>query len=241
MAGRGQFEKDMSWLFKSQLAGRPYKQRRFTAGKDRVGGYYGRYAGAGGGERKFKDVTLDDAVVSSGGTVTDSINKIGQGVTEITRIGRKCTLKEIHWKYTVSLPEVDAVADPAAVGTVRTIMYLDKQCNGATAAVTDILETDDYQSFYNLANQGRFSIIMDKLHTLNYMTMASDGAALVSMGKVTRNYSFDKRCNIPLEFDNTTGAITEIRSNNVGVLILSDTGTMGFTSNIRIRFSDGAR
>ncbi len=230
-------------LYKSPRYAGPYKRRKmFIPGQDRVGGYYGRYSGTKGkGELKFFDVSLDDAVVSSAGTITDSINKIGQGVTEKTRIGRKCTVKSIQWRYHLDLPEIDAAADPAASGTVRVIMYIDKQCNGATATVTGILETDNFQSFYNLANEGRFKVLLDRNHVLNYLTLASDGAGVVSSGVVNKNYTFNKACNIPLEFDSTTGAITEIRSNNIGILLLSNTGVIGFQSEIRLRFSDGSR
>ncbi len=48
------------------------------------------------GELKFHDVDLDDALVSATGTVTPSINLIAQDVLENTRVGRKCTLKNIQ-------------------------------------------------------------------------------------------------------------------------------------------------
>ena len=51
--------------------------------------------------------------------------------------------------------------------------------------------------------------------------------------------SFYKKVNLPVEFDSTAGAITEIKSNNIGILLLSKNGKAGFSSKIRIRFSDG--
>ena len=217
------------------------KARPFvTAGYTRTGGFYGRYSGTAPGELKFHDVDLDDVTTSSSGLVTDSINKIAQGVTESTRVGRKCTLKRIGWKYEVKLDERDGVANPPNGDVVRIIMFLDKQCNGATAAVTDLLESADYQSFNNLANSGRFRVLMDKVVTINYRNLASDGAGIVSSTEVMQSGSFYKRCNIPLEFSATTGAITEIRSNNIGVLIISRGSSAGFASKIRLRFSDGS-
>lgn len=199
----------------------------------RTSGFYGATAA----ELKFHDVDLDDAVVATGGTVTPTINIIPNGTTEIQRIGRKVHIKKIGWKYTVSLPESDAQATPAPCDAVRVILYQDKQCNGATAAVTDILESADYQSFNNLVNKGRFRVLMDRKHTLNYSGMASDGAGLVSQSAVESNHSFYKVCNIPVEFDSTVGSITEIRSNNLGVLLISSQGVAGFASKIRLRFS----
>ncbi len=214
------------------------KRRAFRPGYDRVSGYYGRYAPQGGGELKFHDVDLDDAVVANGGTITATINIIPQGVTEITRVGRKCTIKRIGWRYTVNLPESDAQATPASADTVRVILYMDKQANGATAAVTNILESADFQSFNNLANSMRFRVLMDRTHSMSYSGMASDGAGVVSQANTFNTFTFFKKCNIPLEFNAATGAIGEIRSNNLEVLLISSSGTASFASKFRLRFSD---
>jgi len=227
-----------SYKRKYTRGGLPYKKRRlFVPGKDRVGGYYGRYAGSKG-ETKFHDVAGNDAVVASGGTVVDSLNKIAQGVTESERVGRKCTIKSLSVHYQLTLPESDAVATPVDGDITRVIFYVDKQANGATIAVTDLLETADILSFYNLANSSRFVILCDKMHSLNYLTMASDGAGLVSQALVIKNYSFHKSLNTPIEFSATTGAITEIRSNNIGRLVISEKGLSGFFAEHRLRFQD---
>ncbi len=216
---------------------RKYTSKAFIPGVDRTGGYYGRYTGRSG-ELKFHDVDLDDGSIAGAGTITATINIIPQGVTEVQRVGRKCTIKSVNWKYRCEIPEVDAVATPATGDTARIILFLDKQANGATAAVLDVLETASFQSFRNLANSGRFNILMDKVVTLNYSGMASDGAGVVSQAKVIREGSFYKSCNIPIEFSSTTGAIGEIRSNNLSVLLISSDGVMVFTSKFRLRFSD---
>ncbi len=179
---------------------------------------------------------LDDALVATGGTVTPSICLIPQGTTEVQRDGRKCTITNIAWRYEFRLAETDAAATPAAPDVMRIIMFLDKQCNGATAAVTDILESADYQSFNNLVNSGRFIKILDRTVSINYASLASDNAAVVSQAAVTRSGVFYKTCNFPLEFNGVTGAITEIRSNNLGVLLISKTGVVEFNSKIRLRF-----
>lgn len=211
---------------------------RFRAGFDRTGGFYGRYAN--GGELKFHDVDLDDAAIAQAGTLTASINLIPQGVTEKTRVGRKCVIKSILWRYTIDKATTTSTASGGEI--VRVVMFVDKQCNGATAAVAGaggILETDDYQSYNNLANSGRFRILYDKVHMANSTAAAGDGTANDTFSRFITG-KFYKKCNIPLEFDSTTGAITEIRSNNIGVLLLSKTGAItGFDSKIRLRFSDG--
>lgn len=217
---------------KRKVGGRP-----FVAGRDRVGGYYGRFSGVRG-ELKFHDVDLNDAVVSGTGTVTASINLIPQGVTESERVGRKCTIKSVHWRYNLILPEQDAQATPENGDSIRIILFVDKQANGATAAVTDILETATIHSFKNLANQQRFVFLSDKLTSLNYNSLASDGAGVVSQSRFLVQYTMNKTCNLPIEFSGVTGAIGEIRSNNIGVLLISSSTIMKFDSKFRLRFSD---
>ncbi len=213
-----------------------YLKRRKTFVPGPIG-HGARYA-ARTGEWKFLDTTLNDAIVSATGTVTPTVNIIPQGVTESERVGRKCMIKSFHWRYQVSLAERDAVANPFPGDTLRIVLYVDKQCNGAGIATGDLLENAAFHSFRNLSNSGRFTVLMDKLHTLNYGGMASDTGSVVSQSEVVENYTFNKSLNLPIEFSSTTGAIGEIRSNNIGVFLISSTGTCRFDSTIRIRFSD---
>ncbi len=210
-------------------------------GFQRTGGFFGRFGpGSPNPELKFHDVDLDDPVVAAAGTVEDSLNHIAQGVTEKTRVGRKCTIRSVNWRFTLGIPESDAIADPASGDTIRLIMFLDKQANGAAPGVTDILASADYQSFNNLANKSRFRTLMDRSYTLNYHSLASDGAAVVSQGNWNENDAFYKKVNIPIEFDATAadGSMATIRSNNIGVLAISKMGLGAIEGKIRLRFSD---
>lgn len=214
----------------------PYKRLKMSAPSQPLRG--GRVSGGASGEMKFHDIDLDIGTIPSTGDVTNSINLIAQGITESTRIGRKCTIKSINWHYQLTIPEIDAGTTPAEAESIRVILYLDKQANGATAAVTDLLETAHWLSFRNLVNVGRFKVLHDKVHTLTYGGMASDEAAKISQAKVVREVAFYKAVNSPIEFNSTAGAITEIRSNNYGVIVISSKGQGGFDSKLRVRFSD---
>ncbi len=190
------------------------------------------------GETKFHDVDLDDAVVAGTGTIVPTVNIIAQGVTESERIGRKCTISQINWRYQCTLPVRDAQMTPGGFDVVRVIMFLDRQANKATALVTDVLESVNWQSFNNLVNKNRFLILHDKEVELNYEGMASDGAGVVSQAAYALSGSFYKKVNIPIEFNAAAGAMTEITSNNIGVLLISSKGVAGFNSKIRLRFTD---
>ncbi len=224
----------------------PMKKRRISSlvvpGYTQSHGYYGRFGSSreNPAEHKFHDVTVNDAVMAVDGVLqANSLNLIAQGITESLRIGRKCNIRSMQWRYTLSLNEVDAAATPGHGDTIRLIVYQDTQCNGAGIAnITDVMETNNYQSFYNLSNQGRFKILLDRQHTLNFRALASDGAGVVSSPETSVNGMFSKKCNVPLEFDNTTGAITEIKSNNFGFLTLSAAGNTKLNSKFRFRFTD---
>ncbi len=212
--------------------------KKFQRGYMRVSGYYGRFKGhAHNVEYKFHDLNIDDVDVAAGGTViADSCNKIAQGTGESQRIGRKCTIKSIYWRYDVKKDNAASLGDDAEV--VRVILYLDTQCNGATALSSQIIEDDEHHSFMNLSNKTRFKILMDRVYSLKFNAGAgngtsNDGSSTIITGK------FYKRCTIPLEFDFTAGLITEIRSNNLGVLLVARDGSKAsFTSKMRLRFSD---
>ncbi len=201
-------------------------------------GYYGRGLGSAQ-EMKFHDLDIDDAVIAQNGNIVQaSCNLIAQGVTESTRVGRKCVIKSINWRFRVLLNEVNDAANPSPGDVVRIIVYQDRQCNGATATVLGLLETDNFQSFNNLANKNRFLTLMDRTYTMNALTLSADAAGNFDAADMSINDTFFKKCNIPIEFDNTTGAITEIRSNNIGVLLLSNIGVSGLDSKMRLRFTD---
>ncbi len=190
-------------------------------------------------ELKFHDIDVDDTTISATGEILNAgtINIIAQGTTESQRIGRKCVIKTINWRYDIVRNENAGSWDS---DVVRLMLYLDKQCNGAAATVTGILESADYQAFNNLSNKGRFRILLDKKYVLKPQAAAGDGTTNIFNDDLVYE-EFYKSCNIPLEFDNSvsTGALTSIRSNNLGVLIISKQGTgTTFNSKMRLRFAD---
>ncbi len=196
-------------------------------------------------ELKFHDVDVDQAAADiSAGVIlnTSSINLIAQGVTESTRVGRKCTVLSIGWRGVLIKPASAAATVSAAI-TVRLMLVQDKQANGAAptvAGVAGILESANFQSFNNLSNKGRYRTIADKSYDMNAQAAAGDGAANDS-GSVNCTFNLFKPCNIPLEFSGTSGTIDELRSNNLFILMIASTtaSNVSLDSKIRLRFSDG--
>ncbi len=205
----------------------------------RRSGFYGRFAGTGG-EMKFHDLDIDDAVVAVNGTIAeDSCITIAEGNGESERVGRKITIRKIQWKYDLILASTATAANTS--DSVRVILYQDKQCNGAAATALNILKTDDFQSFNNLSNSARFKILYTRTHQLSCPSGSGRGTTdTLSYGEQSRNYSMNKNCNIVIEYDSsaTTGAIATIRSNNIGVLLVGKSGLCNFSSKMRLRFTD---
>ena len=195
-----------------------------------------RYAYPPTSELKFHDVTVSDPGISGSGDilVSGSVCQIPQSVGESGRVGRKCTVTAINYRYTVTLLSQSAASIGTTNDEVRVILYWDKQANGAAATTTDILETAHWQSFNNLANKNRFQILKDSVHSMS--VGSANTTATAPLQKVGAMYL---KCNIPLEFSGATGAITELRSNNLGVLtICRSTGKSEIDGKMRIRYHD---
>ncbi len=186
-------------------------------------------------ELKFHDVDIDDATIATGAIIQAGVNLIAQGVTESTRVGRKCTIRQIGWKWHIKLTGATSAANTSDI--VRVMIILDKQANQALPAVLDVLETSNFLSFNNLSNKKRFRTLMDRTYALNASAGGGDGTT-EDYGEDSIYDSFHKKVNIPIEFNSTAGAITEITSNNLVILLASENGTSGFTSKVRLRFSD---
>lgn len=210
----------------------PRRNRGYTSKR----GYYGRFNGHTHQrpELKFLDGTSTFAIgpgitiVSPGTEVV-----IIQNTTESGRIGRKITLKKIQWRFHIDI-------SPSSLSTnthdkVSVIIYLDKQCNGATAGKLDIWDTDFFQSYRNLAQGGRFKILGRQDFELWNPSGAGNGTTN-EFGTIGVSGSFNLNVNIPIEYNGTTGAITEIKSNNIGFAVMSQHGLCGMTGRHRMRF-----
>lgn len=205
---------------------------RIMPGYTRTGGFYGRFGK--GGELKFFDTALSFNIDATGEVpATGQLNLIPQGVTESTRVGRKCVIKSIEMKFDTLLVPA-AAANSATVSSVYVV--LDKQCNGAAAVATDVFTGTVFPTaLRNLANSERFVILKKFVWAQN-----SAAGVTTAYNNTVRHFEWYKKCNIPLEFSSTTGAITELKSNNIFLLAGSNPldDLVQVSGNCRVRFSD---
>lgn len=208
----------------------PFRQRGFL----RTGGYYGRMGTAN--EMKFHDENITDAAITSTWQLVQQMNLIPQGTTEKQRLGRKAWIKKIQMRAVLTLPTTATAAE--TITTFRVAIVLDKQANGAAAAASDIWASDTWDAWNNLANSGRFRILYDKLIPVSCMSGSGRGSTdTLSYGGVSRAIKFFHQCTIPLEFSSTTGAITEIKSNNITLWAISSSAIGSLFGKIRLRFT----
>jgi len=202
-------------------------------GYTRKSGFYGRYNRGTRAEMKFFD-TANSFLFDSTGEVpaTGQLALIPQGDTESTRDGRQCTIKSVQIRgYFKNVPAAGATSPAIAY----LYLVLDKQANGAAAGVTDLFTSANmWDNMLNLANSDRFRILKKWVVPLN-----AGAGVTTAYDNTVKVLEFYKRCNIPMSFSSTTGAITEIRSNNLflmaGAAVVDD--QIAFEGRTRVRFT----
>lgn len=216
------------------------RRRPQMAGFVRTAGFFGRYNQPGGGsERKFLDIALsatadlNGEIPATGGQIC----LIPQGVTQSTRVGRIATIKSVQFNGHFKLQSQPTVGCSAEV--VHFVLVLDKQANGAAASVTDLYTTSDMGiAMINMANSSRFTILRHFRTTLQMVLSTNNTGEEVS-GE-SKAVKFYHKCNIPIEFSSTTGALTEIKSNNIFWMLGSSytDDLVACAGTTRIRFDD---
>lgn len=184
-------------------------------------------------EKKFFDLGLGATALQAGGglIIVDSVVEIPEGTGESERSGRRCTAVWLGMRYRIYRDSQGTASGSNESEVVRIIVYHDKQANGATAAAADLLEDDDFLGFNNLSNSGRFTTLMDRTHDL---VPASGGDTVA--GTASQTHQWFKTIDIPLEFSDPAGAITSLRSSNIGIAAWSTSVGAQIRLKFRTRF-----
>lgn len=180
-------------------------------------------------ELKNKDVTTLGITAFGLGTGTLTLlNGIAPGTSEITRLGRKITMKSHLMRVNISVA-------PTTTGTtnLRLIVFYDRQANAAAPAATQVLTTDDISSGMNLGNAKRFVVIHDA-----YKECLSPTG-----GPTTITWNLYKKFNLPVQFNaGVAGTVADIQTGSVYALLyhngLITVATPLVQSFSRIRFND---
>lgn len=218
-------------------------------GYTRTGGGF-QFSAPGFSGKKYLDTTVGAATATAGAILNSgTFLVVPRGVSKNERIGNDIVVTNVNvhgrlYMSTAYDENLIAAGPPDAVlfsDSVRMIWYIDHQCNGATCAVTDILETANIDSFRNMNNLNRFKILSDKRVDLNSGAGGaySDGTNITFMrGSVDRKVGHAFKLQLPIYYSNTTGAISEIRSNNIGCLIISERASSLYDLTVRVKYVD---
>ncbi len=212
------------------------KYAKFQRGKHRTGGYYARYNTGKGMQEELKFLDSTHLIVDMSTTWATSLsqNLIPQGNTESQRNGRTANVRRVTSKVHVFLTAPLVASNTHDVVHVK--LMLDTQCNGSNPLNSDIVEdVNDDQTFRNLANTRRFKTLWSR--TVNLHAPAAEGNGTTrTWGEMGFDFVITKNLTLPIHFDSTTGAITEIQSNNLFYLFVCRHDLAGMDIHTRIRF-----
>lgn len=182
----------------------------------------------------FFDTTVAATTVAAAGTVlSPSLCLMQVGTAENSRVGNRVKITSIHVRGEITLPP-SAVA--AVTEQVRIMVVLDRQSNGAAPTIVQILASADFRSFNNMDNKGRFQTLAEEVVQMNYQTGVNATPAWAAFGAVLNMNK--KGLGIGIQYGASTGAVTDLRTNNIAIVAISSAGaaTVGYIA--RVRYED---
>lgn len=209
-------------------------------GYTRSAGAYARSAPGSVAQKKYLDTAQVQNSIATAGTVCTSFCLVPQGTTDVTRIGNKIKICNLDMKFALSLDDETSPTTAVTSANIRMIVYIDKQTNGAAAAVTDVLTSATIGSFRNMDTVDRFKILWDKNFNLTPRTAYYNSTGNERHVGVGAFFWKKKRWNLdlPVHYSSTTGAITELKSNNIGCIVITDLANCNMNLNTRIKYYD---
>lgn len=211
------------------------------------------------GEKKFIDDARNLTSVASTANWTTSntaaeIGYIYQGAAESQHVGRKVVVTNLRIHGTLSVVPAGAAAVDA-FHSVRLMVYIDHQNNkttqppgrddllqqkdidpaGLPVTITDVSQA--LNKYYNLENQGRYTVLYDKIHSFNH----SGPEPTVLLYPQERKLNINKVLNVPLEFSGPDGGSANMTDNcfKVALMINATTSaTAHYKYFARLRYRD---
>lgn len=216
---------------------RPYKKKKIYIAKP-LPVYTNR-------ERKlFDTVNAGTNFAAAGVILNNSLNLVTQGNAENQMIGRKITIRSIEVRGQLYLAgDSDATFVNNSTTNYRMCLVLDRQANGAAAAIVNIFDQATSYGFRNAENEKRFKILKEWNGEFNSQSLVNAASSGYNSDPRIKYIKWYKKCMIPIEFapEATPGtrAITEVRSNNLLLLGFATAGdSLSWLGNVRIKFDD---
>lgn len=191
-----------------------------------------------GSERKYLDT--QSSLLAPGTTAvvaSDYFQLIPRSTDASGRIGQACTLERIQINGSIRhLP--GAAANPSDV--LYMWLVLDKECNGATATLSDMFVGTAPEFLHmNIGNSNRFSILKKWIVPLNVQGGERNSTSSLNIALPWEAYI---KCKIPLRWNSgdTTGAATNLLMNRFYIVhgVMNNAGLTSVDCNIRVRYKD---
>lgn len=188
-----------------------------------------------------KTIVVQNVVGNSGApTSSGRVDPLGsfniiQGTGDGNRTGNFVQLDYVVLRFLLTIP----VGTPTSA--YRIIIFSDRQTNGATPAVTDVIETGTggIAAGYNDDNVvtvggARFRILRDQWFTI----CSGLGAADASSGTTQKAFTIKLKGPFKVHYDTTTGAIADIVSGEIFVLTAASGTSALVQVQAQIQFVD---
>lgn len=156
-----------------------------------------------------------------------------QGNGESNRIGRKCVVSSVMLRGRFEIASTATLNN--GFDSVRLMLVVDKQAQAGNPTAAGVLVGPDIDGFRNLQQTGRFQTLFDETYDLEMKAAMGDGTSNDS-GPIIKSVEVYRKCNLPLEYSASTGAIGDLESNSIFVLCISEKGVCTFKGNARVRF-----
>lgn len=170
------------------------------------------------------------SVLTAGALVLLSTIPNGTGPSE--RVGRAITYHDITVNYKVQ-PRNDT-----DLGGIRVLLVYDRQTNGVSPVITDIMTATNTLALYNANNRSRFKILYDRTHSSYYeATVAgAGGRQSAPVHVINKNISLK---GLRAHFLNIGAGIADIESGAIYMVVLTDINDANdFTETNRIQYTD---
>jgi len=191
-------------------------------------------------EVKFRSTAFPAAGIPAGvASLIDStlVAEIVNGTGPNDRIGRRIKIVKIDYSYSLTLNGAAATFNTDAV---RYDIWLDKQSNGVVPGQYDLYEdlsglgVPGTCMLPNLYNEKRFKRLYTKVQQVNSQNFS--GAQVCNAGIKFEGSIYP---NVVIEFDASTGNITDLTSNNILQCWSSDSGFFSVRTCVtRVHYTD---
>jgi len=174
---------------------------------------------------EFKYIDTNSSVTSVASMAPILLNGCIQGDSATQREGSTIRPKSVDLRYQLTYNAT------SVQNTVRVMVIIDRQPNGATYSMVDLLSTNAVDSPRNLDYRRRFKILYDKVHCIAANSNPQDYGHFHLKFKDLHTQYFNAT---------NTGGIGDISTNAISLIAFSDQPINGPTFNYytRVRFLD---